>query len=1111
MFGLKTTRRDKKDDADQAQPRSGASWKAQLRARMRGQRFAEQTRRTKPSPADWELAQLKESHEEQAVTDPMGGTLSSTTETYGQTFDSVDREATVAANRARLRQGLVPMQVELSDKRAEAALARSNGALETAERLEQEVAALESELTRQDAAIDEAGFDQLSAIAAKLGVPAESLVPVSTPKDGSTQTLTDTTQLADGQLSRERTLTDTTYGGGVANTTTRSGAVRAGALDGGGLGLEASSAESQSSEDIATGIKDTTTETGSVSGGFMDGGLGLAGSLESEQVVGDGTKDADGKSDDYEASSSVDGKVVLTDDAIAATIGTKEESTGGRTSASSLNGKLEEDAITLGGAHSESVTDGDGMTHSFGVGGQGTIRMDVVRVPGTEPPAYDSVFVLSVGGELSAGTKAGGEKASIGATVKGSASATVTHRKRLSDSELDRYRIDLAEWEQTGQAPAGLGELAPLMRGCMVGDRARDADGALAVLGGSGAAAELEDAESVELTTKLGGAVGGKGSLKGGGLGLNVSAEAGKEWVRQVKVAGGPNDQVLVTVSVVDSASLEGSLGLSMGISATIARSCKEGHGESATFTLSPTATRYSYGAIYDEILSVTGRDALQRLAASARYAELGITTERTTTGSAEETQSVAFGLNGGTVGDQRISRLDTAVTHRGDELEAVLHGGNEYRLGAGTDDMPILQHTDREDGTLELDAAGDLTGTFEEVKTNTVPGLTSSLDIRTLLTRSYPRFATLKLDAAGMELLIDRAGGDPNLWAVCCPYGVHTKRRGVTTRAAWERLQGQLNNPTLDPEAVATNPESAVKLAQGLAIAEFMQWPDSMEAVVSCAQSYGRDTTTGITSSAKAGTQAEWPSSISGDRAAYRAAEGAVTSLTGELDSDRGDAANGQARGLARCRDLTDELLRLHRLLENNAASFDSPAVALEMVSRLDGYLRTVRKARYQFVSSWPMAADSSVIILEPTEDGMARVQQLEAEARRFKTQEQAIFATMHNELDSAHRDDGLVSKGVRLFLAPMHNGAGVVQEAQDQIRALYRDWRSCVLALRAAYGDAGIEDGWLVSHGPKDPRAEDAEPDASYYKALVDAYSRQEGWDVAVSSSWMTRNSEY
>ncbi len=276
-----------------------------------------------------------------------------------------------------------------------------------------------------------------------------------------------------------------------------------------------------------------------------------------------------------------------------------------------------------------------------------------------------------------------------------------------------------------------------------------------------------------------------------------------------------------------------------------------------------------------------------------------------------------------------------------------------------------------------------------------------------------------------------------------------------------------------------------APKLAQGLAIATFMQWPEARDAVYACARDYRIDD--GMVRAEGLGEREEWPSRIYEEKAKFELAEGQVLALEAQLQADLGDEDNGPERGYARCRSLSAELERIKRAIADNMGAFESPAIALEMVDRIARHCDEVVRQRDEFRRRLTASVDLPPECAPDDEAAandaaLADVTRLKGSVREYAAQEEVLFTRIRGNLPSAHADKGWPARAG----AALTSSSSDIIEAQARIRDLYESWRGQVLALRDAYGRAGVGESWLVSRARGEPR-EDAEPDVQQFAALV------------------------
>ncbi|MFT5432229.1 MAG: hypothetical protein ACI9OJ_002928 [Myxococcota bacterium] len=1009
-------------------------------------------------------------------------TGSTTVRTQGESVSTVDIDATVAANRDRLAATLVPYELELSEKRAEIERAKSADDTARVMSLQSEVDELEMELVRRESTVESVEtLADLESAARELDVDPTTLETVD--RTVSEQTDKTTTSqdvgLSGAQRSVVRETSESTPAGGTTNTRSASGEVEWGTE-----GVTAKAATSEATAVREGDVTSTSTVSSDGSVGVSADGLAIAGSL----TESDSVQVADG--DTSTTSTTHSGSANIGPDGVSAAGSRTHTRPGGGSSTTSVGGGLTDSTASGNLSQSGSQTDESG-TWSYGCGGSAAITLAVTRVPASEPPAYQSVFTAKIGGNLSVGrsqesTVQSGEAelgtVSAGVSLSGSAAATLTRTMPLSPEDVARYKLDLDEWEATGKAPSGLdGFDIDKLR--VLADNAGSPAGLLG-FGSSGAASAMGTGESVSLDLAASGSLGGNvGGQAKGGPGITMSGSVDGSTGRTVSVTKAAPNQVVVAVSFKSAQKIAGELGVSVDVvSASLGGSEGWSQGASASFALDPTSSAYSYDGLFSEIVA-TERAELVALANSGRIAGMGIPTTSTVSDGATDSQSFGVGASGVQVDVGRSSTRGGEVTtdEQGD-VTATFTGGNTSSVGI-TGGPLTASHSEQEAGQFSVDATGAITGSVSETTTSVVPGLNPGWDLTTLLKTAYPSYESLEFSSQDMNVLISRAGGNEASWMHCSMYNPNLVHGGKHTYQAWSDLRDTLNAPAPDPNYVESSPDIARRLTQARAMADFLQWPNSRDAVDACALHYSSNPDNAIGSEATdIGARTEWPGAIYGEKAKYEAAVAKIPALAGQLGADAADIVAGRERGLERCRAVTGELFRIHRVIESNTSAFETQAVAVQMMGRIRVHVDSVDGHRADFLRCLgddfaPPLREAGVMHTgQEIEAGMRAVDRLEDTVREYGRVEATQFDAIRAQLSETYDDQDWIYRTWNQSTI----GSAPVNEAFDQLSELYEAWKSDVLGLRDAYAQAELTTGWLVSTGRNDPRT-DAEPDAA------------------------------
>lgn len=987
--------------------------------------------------------------------DVKGGQLYSQTDTRAVVSEVVYQETTLAEAKAALGRALVPLELEREELATR--IAQAKAGQQPTEALEQELLELDMEITRRDSELQDLSFDEWEQVVTDHGIdPGEvrQTVTKGFVSSASTDVQVDWTS---GQATGKRSTSEAHHDGqGTVETSDKSESLTVGYMNG-GAGAKYESVEKDTvvvdGEEVAS-----SSSSRSVTGSVNAEGVTLGGSASDTGVTGDKQTTSG-----------------------SATVGTNK-----------VSGTLD---------HSQAVKDG-AYTHTFSVGGTGSVLMDVKLVPGSDPPTYQSEFTVTLGAKGSVGTGAEGEKevaggkasASASGSLSAGASAAFTHKRTLSPEEVARYELELKDWEATGKAPT-LSDFAVLQRLQALGDEiaSNPLAGTTSLLGNAEAASSLATGESLSITTTVNGSASGSAGVKGGGMGVSASGSISGEASRTVSVSSPKEGVVSVTIAIASKSSKEGGLaGEAAGVSASYKAGSGSGGGQSATFNLASGATEathgYSYDAVYKAILGCLSQDQVEAVA--SRYAPLGIVAGRTETRSRQSSEAVGVGYGGQELTFKHEGESSSAVTYGGDgSLSGSTSGKSKSSLsGAGVE---LLAETDT--GAVTVDQTGAATGTFGRQEDVIGQGVVATWNIKDLLTKSYPHYSEISLTAQEMELLIARTA-DETKWQLCCPYSQYKP-----TWNAWAELRRQLMSPTPDPKWVDQDPAVALKLAQAVAIAQFMENPDAYVAVRNCAQNYGNTDTT-----ADYGTRSEWPRVIADEKAKLEAARASLAALPGRLMDDLGDLESGQERGLERCKALKDELQRIREALKSNESSFRDRSALLEMLEGVDADVATVDGELRAFSASW--GADTET----PTAKGAAaaEVARLEGLLREFKSQELQLFAIVRDNTGS--QQAGALGKYWTLLTA----SDSQVYEAWENIKDLYERWKPKVIELRGAYMENDQIDGWKVSSCKSDPRNLDHEPDAKGWKYFLTSWGAEQSFvdtRTMVPSDWYERYTKY
>jgi hypothetical protein len=1036
---------------------------------------------------------------------------------------SLDREREAAAPDQRAELDRRRDEVERRRQRLEGELAGLTRDLATLERTDLDEQALNGVLRSNGILLapryrtDVEHRETTSATLARSGVGATGALSMSSRdvQDGVTTTSTDTVRagadLYSGTASASASSTVTEQRGGTTDTASMSTSDRVSA-SGGRVTASRSDEVSMSSADSDGNVTLGGSATRQRSGGIIASAdeLGVAaGRTDATSTTVDGV--TRGRSDESSAQ--------ITDRGVRASASTDR---------------------TIGGSRTA-----DGVTTTWGGGARtsrdGAFTVDVQPVAGSSPARYEVTMTLSAGAGVTLSGSAGRAReadAAAGTSARsasGSASAgatgsiELTYRHQMGEAEARAYMLE-ADQAEAGAATRSpeFGLVSRLRAILAEGDQA--AAGGLAVLGSSGAAAELGAGESIELS--LTGGISGElaGSASGGSFGGGVEAGGSLSATRRIKVerASEGEHQVDVTVTFVDASSSRlGGSATAFGATAGHRHSEAESQSEAATVRLD--TSRPDYAEKYQTVCAAMSIDEVRALATRFTAASSTTSGDRTTMGAAgisltvgteatqsqEITRDLGEGRVSGTVsgGQTDSASLGTgaSASERNTATTTVDGAGIDVRLEreeASTSPVRAL-----EEGWQSLvtwwNGEHDGADVARAVATSPQERLTQQLNT------TYSRLHEHSLGEADLDLLRGRAADTDN-WTNCA--------RSYRVYEAWRQLGHQLVSPQPDPDLAAINPQDATRLALATSLAHFMasHGRDGMAAMDFCLMRWGERGMT-MSDAQDVGVMREWPSGIVGKRSSFMIARDRVRGADEHL-TPLARAADGRSRAEAWQADT------LHRLAEVETAiigchDFEHPRAKLEMLDEIARLRQELAAAMTRHLPVLEVTAElggdpDAPMSREPTGDELtsrqpalmstpetaetapadrARMADLLRILRHFKTEEAAVFTRCRSMM---RRELGGTIDGTWDYIRHGDESAAVL--LVTEVGELHEAWIPRIVELREVYHRLGIaEDQWVVSSGPEQTRRSGYEPDV---RTLVDIYMISDG-SLALSDTGTRR----
>lgn len=726
---------------------------------------------------------------------------------------------------------------------------------------------------------------------------------------------------------------------------------------------------------------------------------------------------------------------------------------------------------------------------------------------------------VGVGGRLSGSRRpeAGRDGARASASARGSAAGDLISSRVISESDAQRY-LDAADRADRGETVSDPPEFGRLARLRAAGEGADALLHSGAVLGDGGAAAAMENGDSITLDTTLG--VGGDVSVGGtrSGFGADVEAGGDARWrrtvqVERIAVRGEARVRVTVTYHDATEAHAGGSASL-RGVGAARGRIEEEaGATDSVQFVIDPTAA--DYDERYRSIVQTIDRDQLHAL--ERRYSADVRRSRHAETG-AEETEYEVGPTSDAMIGMRSRTTSTDDVTVASDdegnpvELEARVEGGSDrdVRLRARGHDIDLGGHSESVSGRLDavhgmrvdveardqsIDPAaalGDAAHDFGEAdargRVAAVVARTPAEHLRHAL-REFDHTWGYHLDEADLTAMSERAGDSGN-WSACCT----VPDRDVI--AAWTRLRGALAHPRPTAAETRVDAEGALHLARVRALSAWMQAASGRgaECLERVLRRWG-ETRTHEVSADRLGAGYEWPVSL-------RAAHTSYDSLLAQASRfrDRMEAALARPAGSTEAQaHFTEVSTGFDTVLGQvrRCADFRSEARRSELIREIEQHRAEVHVRYRDFQRRWGElhAHDVECGGEVPTSEAIAATRATGAEITAERSR--AYVRAAIRVLQGNHTRETHMLQQVQAIMRDVGDSTYVGHRERaeaatlcSQIHDLHRTWIQQIQDLRQAYTQARIAEGtWQVSTGPGARRNRELEPNVGW---LIIEYSR-------------------
>lgn len=765
------------------------------------------------------------------------------------------------------------------------------------------------------------------------------------------------------------------------------------------------------------------------------------------------------------------------------------------------------------GKYGETVRDG-AVTKSFVLSGTAVVDMDVKPVGSPPDCSYQSVFTISVGGKLQLGggadtqQKPGETAKAYAGRMKGSGSltghvkggASIVHRKTLTESQLADYELQLATWEETGEAPS-LGEFSVLRRLDALA-HANPAADVGAVLGSGDTARDMAQGESYEMTLSGGVGVGGEAEVSRGAYGGGVNASYETEWIRSVAIqriapAAPGEEPVFVSLTFTDKTKWEaGAKATAYAVTLGGGYHMAQEGTQVFNFRLNAAARQYDYDSVYGEIVGSFAPESADAI--MGRLEPFGVSAGGSTMTSHREGGTGSIGLGNAKLEATAETFDSDALTTDGQggaTLEVT--GGNSEGVAASVGDVKIDRtETEQLEATVE---GGEVDARFEESASGTQIGGGSAPSLREAASQA-PRDTARKwvlnpykeveqayqLNDGDFETVVARAR-NPAGWDPCCV--------SLSTMPAWKLLRQQLGSPTLREEWADADPVTQMKMGQVTHFRDFMKTRGSMDCVRRVLREYTtRSAATGaVIHHADTADLEQWPRSVSKHEAGYKGLRERVGAVSDTLDAYQ-SAQDGQSKAVVLCNRLHADLRAMDEILNGAEGDFTNKRAFIEMLAKLDEWTVDVREEREEFTTEWDATHNPVGVEAEPPtsstvyEGKPEMVVAKEQSLTRLAQQEHQIFQL----LDRHFYGD---KSGTAYAKARFWYSHTEVQDSYTQIAQLYELWKADILELRSLYTANGVpREEWVVSTGPGATRNWDNEPNVHMYIYMMKREAEEE-----------------